>query len=280
MSNILDTLVTDRSQADVDRAWEMNRKGWAKMGAEERAEYLAGPRGAYTRHDLNRVVEAMEYLEGLMARTGVASAYRPVQIRHVTAQGTWTDGVWTDADKVRPAQWAAHLANVEQYWDYVCAISAAVAPRWDPRGRGWGRPEDRVKAGDVCRVEECCGLVSLTVRAACDRALVSVSGTGWTVEAGEEGWTAVYRYLGGPFPDVGDALGALQAACRGPEGTARAVLSFSARLRRGEERALGQCEAVWSPLLSWGEFEKITPLWGSLAGKTWDQATRGGGTDG
>ena len=62
--SILDILVTDRTQADVERAAELAAKGLNGMAPAELAEYLAGMKGAYTATDLNRVSEAVEYVAG------------------------------------------------------------------------------------------------------------------------------------------------------------------------------------------------------------------------
>lgn len=64
MSTIIDTLVTDRTQADAERVKELAAKGFAAMSADERAEWLAGMRGAYNAADLNRVGTALNYLAG------------------------------------------------------------------------------------------------------------------------------------------------------------------------------------------------------------------------
>lgn len=64
MSIIIDTLVTDRTQADVERVKALAAKGFAAMTAAERAEWLAGMKGAYNAADLNRVGTALNYLAG------------------------------------------------------------------------------------------------------------------------------------------------------------------------------------------------------------------------
>lgn len=64
MSTIIDTLVTDRTQADVERVKTLAAKGFAAMTAAERAEWLAGMKGAYNAADLNRVGTALNYLAG------------------------------------------------------------------------------------------------------------------------------------------------------------------------------------------------------------------------
>ena len=59
---IIVTLVTDRTQADVERVRELAAKGFAAMTAAEQAEWLTGMKGAYNAADLNRVGIALNYL--------------------------------------------------------------------------------------------------------------------------------------------------------------------------------------------------------------------------
>ena len=47
MSTIIDTLITDRTAADVARVHELAVKGFAAMTADEQAEWLAGMKGAW-----------------------------------------------------------------------------------------------------------------------------------------------------------------------------------------------------------------------------------------
>ena len=61
---IIDALVTDRTQADVERVQALAAKGFAAMAAAEQAEWLAGMKGAYNAADLNRVGTALNYLAG------------------------------------------------------------------------------------------------------------------------------------------------------------------------------------------------------------------------
>lgn len=67
MSTIIDTLITDRTAADVARVEELATKGFAAMTADERAEWLAGIKGAYNASDLNRVGAALNYLAERLA---------------------------------------------------------------------------------------------------------------------------------------------------------------------------------------------------------------------
>ena len=64
---IIGTLVTDRTQADVERVQALAAKGFASMTAGEQAEWLAGMKGAYNASDLNRVGTALNYLAGRLA---------------------------------------------------------------------------------------------------------------------------------------------------------------------------------------------------------------------
>lgn len=61
---IIVTLVTDRTQADVERVKALAAKGFAAMTAAERAEWLTGMKGAYNASDMNRVGTALNYLAG------------------------------------------------------------------------------------------------------------------------------------------------------------------------------------------------------------------------
>ena len=68
--SVIDTLVTDRTEADVSRYSELRDKGWAAMTTAERAEWVAGMKGAYNASDLNRVASAMAYLSQRFASAG------------------------------------------------------------------------------------------------------------------------------------------------------------------------------------------------------------------
>lgn len=75
MDNIMDTLIVDRTQADVDRArylnslWDPRALQW-RGPPQEMAEWEAGPRGAYGFADMNRVTQAAAYLIGQLEELG------------------------------------------------------------------------------------------------------------------------------------------------------------------------------------------------------------------
>lgn len=68
--SVIDTLVTDRTEADVSRYSELRDKGWAEMTTAERAEWVAGMKWAYNASDLNRIASAMAYLSQRFASAG------------------------------------------------------------------------------------------------------------------------------------------------------------------------------------------------------------------
>lgn len=67
--SVIDTLVTDRVAADVDRFAALAAKRWQDMTEDERAEFIKG-RGIYTAVDMNRVGEAINYLVARLNANG------------------------------------------------------------------------------------------------------------------------------------------------------------------------------------------------------------------
>ena len=55
--SILESLITNRSAADVARWRALRDKGFDAMSADEKAEWLAGMRGAFNAADRNRITE-------------------------------------------------------------------------------------------------------------------------------------------------------------------------------------------------------------------------------
>lgn len=100
--SIIGTLVTDRTQADVERAEYLNslwvQRVWTGT-PEELAEWTAGLKGAYNASDLNRVQEAMEYLAGLFASYGYAVSLLPAP-------------VWAEGDIPTVSDMDTYLANL------------------------------------------------------------------------------------------------------------------------------------------------------------------------
>lgn len=76
--SIIDTLITDRTQADVDALRALYARPPAAWTAEERDEFLRGDhKGAYNASDMNRVLDAMDELEAALTQCGLMVAQRP-----------------------------------------------------------------------------------------------------------------------------------------------------------------------------------------------------------
>lgn len=74
--SILESLITNRTAADVARWRALRDKGFDAMSADEKAEWLAGMRGAFNAADRNRITKAMVYLKGLYEQYGARSPIR------------------------------------------------------------------------------------------------------------------------------------------------------------------------------------------------------------
>ena len=64
------SLVTDRTERDVERWRLLHAKGWAGMTEEERAEWRAGMKGAYNYEDMNRVESAVVFIANRLREVG------------------------------------------------------------------------------------------------------------------------------------------------------------------------------------------------------------------
>jgi hypothetical protein len=63
-------LITDRTQADVDRYAELKSKCLSGMTTEEKAEWETHLKGAYNYTDMNRVESAVEYVANRLTEAG------------------------------------------------------------------------------------------------------------------------------------------------------------------------------------------------------------------
>lgn len=63
-------LITDRTQADVDRYLELKAKGLRGMTDAEKAEWETSLKGAYNYTDMNRVESAVEYVTNRLTEAG------------------------------------------------------------------------------------------------------------------------------------------------------------------------------------------------------------------
>lgn len=78
MSTVIDTLIYDRTKADVQRVYTLKSKilteGLSSLTTAERAEYMAGMKGAYNYTDMNRIGQAIAYIAERMTTISVELA--------------------------------------------------------------------------------------------------------------------------------------------------------------------------------------------------------------
>lgn len=100
--SVLDTLVIDRTQADVARTSELARKiNRGEATAEEIAEYpVVLEKGSYTATVLNRVGSAMLYCELILNDAGIAVALVNVKTN------------WSNTDLSTDSQMQNYLENL------------------------------------------------------------------------------------------------------------------------------------------------------------------------
>lgn len=79
--SILDTLITNRTQADVDELKSILAVPLENWSAETLAEFnLARSKGSYNYTDLNRVTQAMDYINNQLVGYGYATGYQKIKI--------------------------------------------------------------------------------------------------------------------------------------------------------------------------------------------------------
>lgn len=91
--------ITDRTAADVARAQQFRSRGWNNLTDAEKAEWLAGLKGAYNNTDLNRVESAVAAIRDRLA----AECY-PVE--------TETTRAWSNTDIPTVSEMERYLRNV------------------------------------------------------------------------------------------------------------------------------------------------------------------------
>ena len=63
---VIDTLITDRTAADVSALKQLMSKSFASMTTAEQTAWLANSKGAYNTSDMNRVGTALNYLKQVL----------------------------------------------------------------------------------------------------------------------------------------------------------------------------------------------------------------------
>ena len=100
------TLITDRSPSDLELLRDLLSTPMSDWTAEQLAEFnQAASKGAYNYTDLNRVTEAMDYINGRLVSYGYSTTYHTVEI----AEGRTE---WEEDDIPTIGMMTAYLANV------------------------------------------------------------------------------------------------------------------------------------------------------------------------
>lgn len=101
------TLITDRSQSDLEAIESLLDISVSNWTAEQLAEFnLARSKGSYNYTDLNRVTEAMEYLDESLRGYGYDTGYSEIEIVPGRTE-------WQQSDVPTASQMASYLSNVE-----------------------------------------------------------------------------------------------------------------------------------------------------------------------
>lgn len=133
MSTVIDTLIYDRTQADVDRVFTLKNKilkeGLTALSVKEKAEYMMGMKGAYNASDLNRVGQAISYITDLLNGYGYSVFVNPK-----------TD--WTMSDIPTPEQMKQYRQNVATLRQVLSVLSTTPDVPPDMEGLTWQEAND------------------------------------------------------------------------------------------------------------------------------------------
>lgn len=119
---IMDDLITNRTQADAALAERLEAMEYTDMTQDEQDAFDAGLQGAYKHTDMNRVGQAVLFLEAYL--NGVQAALDAHRALYGVAPDSAFDVTWgtlsltvkidwTKADEPTPAQLTAYLQNVD-----------------------------------------------------------------------------------------------------------------------------------------------------------------------
>lgn len=274
---ILDTLITDRTEDDVATSIELCQKGLPNMTDNEKKSFLGGLKGGYGPSDMNRVREAIDYIDSLMVNAKRESVVDPVMISHAEYNGTawrrWSSVETVNSDYVGPD---IYLPNINLLWEAARRFVASATPRYDPNGNGFIPPDTAVKASEIFTIFDSVGLFEL--RVVCTGSTdITASGAAWTVEQTEGGFTARMDYSNCPYPDLTSALDALSIVCP-YDGITYGSFTLEATLRYNYDVTAGTSMIAWSPFVTWGEATGKYGTWGGAKPRTWGQAARGENT--
>lgn len=171
--SVIDTLITNRTAADVSRALTLQSKGWNGMDDEEREEWITGERftyhptaaeqkdkfaelrGAYNFTDWNRVESAVRYLgDALIALPDELRAYCEA---HGVAWDAFFDSPYPkDLTYTTKTDWAlGDDPNREQMERYLANVVSLASVTFNFHYSQWGfYSMDGLTADRANRIEE------------------------------------------------------------------------------------------------------------------------------
>ena len=124
-------LVTDRTAADVKRWRQLQSKGYEAMTEAERTEWDSGMKGAYNITDLNRVGNALKYLQNRLSVTGYLQGYK------ITPK---TD--WNVSDVPTAADFTAYIRSVNSVREALTMLHTTPEPLSETGGIGFQDAND------------------------------------------------------------------------------------------------------------------------------------------
>lgn len=110
MNAIIESLVTDRTQANTEALRSLSAFRWDDMTAAQKAEYAANLKGAYTAEDMNRVISACAYLYEVFLSYG----YEARRYGYVAIEPNLTDARYLSESFV--SQYLANVAALKAVW--------------------------------------------------------------------------------------------------------------------------------------------------------------------
>ena len=195
--SILESLITNRTAADVARWRALRDKGFDAMSADEKAEWLAGMRGAFNAADRNRITKAMVYLKGLYEQYGRQVTYTPVNITH--KDGT-TDTTWRMDDIPTDEQLTLIVKNLLAFWKGVESASGEVVEVWAGTRFGYVELAASVRTGDYTTLTVAHGIREIIVTAQSDQlGSITVTGTVYGATGGLSGSAGCLGRAGVPL---------------------------------------------------------------------------------
>lgn len=119
-------LITDRTQADVDRYYYFRNKRWTDLTDVEKQEFSAGLKGSYNYTDFKRVEDAVSYLSNLLNQYGYRNkvelsseeTFNPEYIRVKEEIITYLDNIATLQKVYYNSNWVGKLPTIEEWLDY------------------------------------------------------------------------------------------------------------------------------------------------------------------